>query len=140
LARYIILLNGGANILLNGGGSFRQGSGNQYGVLAAGDTVFQFPNKYAVVIKAQASPFPNPGGSPGGSDDSILLCVNSQGSVLRQIRGADRGTNHITFGVTGGKANFSGNIVSRLYRAQLIQSAKTCGAATVDTTNLRDGR
>jgi hypothetical protein len=135
-----ILLNGGGNILVNGGGSFRQGPNNHYGVLADGETLFQFPNRYALVPKPQASPPPNPGVSSGRSDESILLCINSQGSALRQIRGADRGANHISLGVSSGNAYFSGNVLSQSYKDQLINAAKSCGAPSVDTNRLRVGR
>jgi hypothetical protein len=140
----LISANSGKVIAQGGGNLTGQGSGAGRVILAAGSTLFQFPNRYAVVSGAPA-PAPQPTRPPTPpaptvrSDDQILLCTNSSSGLLAQIKRADGGANHITFFVTSGTAYFSGNVLTQSYKDQLTNAARTCGARNV-SNNLRIGR
>lgn len=79
--------------------------------------------------------------APAASAQVTSITVkNIPNSLLRQIRAADGGANHISVTVSSGTAYFTGNVIKDYYRAQLQQAARSCGARTGIIDNLRVGR
>jgi hypothetical protein len=142
-----IVATGAGNLVSHDGGSIvATGAGNFYGGLSVGDTVVQFPGKWVKVSKVAAAP-PQPArpaaiqpaarpSAPAGRDDNILLCVSP---TVNQIRRNDNGANHVSLGVAGGVARFSGNVLNQSYKDTLSRQATACGA-TPDISSLRVGR
>lgn len=138
----------GASVIAQGGGNLTgQGSGSGRVVLAAGSTLFQFPNRYAVVSgppqsqPARPATPPASGGSSGSGDAQtrVLLCINSSSGVLRTVRG--KAGNSVSFTLGSSQvAVFQGNVQLQSDYNALISAARSCGASSVNVSSLRVGR
>jgi hypothetical protein len=132
----------GSTLIGHDGASLTQGTGNFYGIKAAGDKVIQFPGRWAKVSQPAAAappparPYTPPTQAPL-SDGDVQTCLNSR---VNQILNLDNHANHITLFVRGGVATFTGNVVNAQYKNQLMTSALDCRARSFNVNGLRVGR
>jgi hypothetical protein len=70
-----------------------------------------------------------------GSDDQILICIGNR-SAVQMIKKAGG----VSYTVSGGTVSYSGSVANQFYKERLVESAKSCGARTVNTDRLRVGQ